>query len=315
MRATGKSLLLSIVVIGASSAAHAGAHTWDVWEVFSNADGSVQFVELKEANGTNFETGIGGHPIVANPSARTYTIQHSVISPTANKSYLIATPAFAALPGAPTPDELMAPGFVLIAPGDTSVTYSPYDTATWAAGALPTDGVHSLTRTAAGSALSSAVNSPKNYAGATGSVDASPGASLPGVPDGTNGTPVTLTKLSADGSSLSVSWDTAACSGELDHQIIYGQRSGLPATVGGTYAPLGGACSIGTASPFTWNVTPDAADGNGLIWFLVVAENNAGLEGSWGKYNGANERAGPGTNGASNVCSVNDRVLSNACGH
>jgi hypothetical protein len=92
--------------------ARTGAHTWDVWEVFSNADGTVQFVEIREANGTNFETGIGGHTILANPSGTSFTIPTNVASPTANKSYLIATPAFAALPGAPTPDAIKPAGFL-----------------------------------------------------------------------------------------------------------------------------------------------------------------------------------------------------------
>ena len=48
-------------------AAHAGIHTWDVGEVFSNADGTIQFVELVEAGGGNGETGVSGGTI---PSER-----------------------------------------------------------------------------------------------------------------------------------------------------------------------------------------------------------------------------------------------------
>ena len=40
------------------SVAGAGAHTWDVNELFSNADGTIQFVELLEANGTANELGL-----------------------------------------------------------------------------------------------------------------------------------------------------------------------------------------------------------------------------------------------------------------
>lgn len=301
-------------VFGPGAVAVAGSHTWDVWEVFSNADKTVQFVELKETNGTPGETGLAGHIMTANPTGHTYTIQNNVVPPTTNKSYLMATAAFAALPGAPTPDEIMPPNFLTPA-ADTSCVYPPWDTATWAVGALPTDGINSLTRTAVGSALTPATNSPKNYAGVTGTVDASGGGPLPGVPDGVIGSPVRVDKLAADGSSLSITWDTAACSGELDHQILFGQKNGFPGSPGGTYTLQGGRCDIGTASPFTWTPTPDASDGSGLVWFLIVAENNALREGSWGKYDAANERNGPGTNGASNVCGVTNRDVTNVCGH
>ena len=293
-------------------AARAGAHTWDVWEVFSNADGSVQFVELHEADGGPSEVGIGGHMITSNPSGKSYTIQHSLPtgSPTAFRSYLIATPGFAALPGAPVPDEVTAPGVVLVGLTDTSTAYVAFDTATWAAGLLPLDGVHSLQRPAKGAAPVVSDNSPTNYSTqTTGHIDASPGAALPGVPS------LAASRLTADGSSISVSFDTATCSGSVDKQIIYGQRSGFPAIAGGTYTLLGGACSIGNVSPYTWNATPSDADGSGLIWFLVVNENNGNKEGPWGTYNGVSERAGPGTNGSSAVCGITDKIVSNTCGH
>ncbi|MFP6607219.1 MAG: hypothetical protein VCC19_11635, partial [Myxococcota bacterium] len=37
----------------------AGIHTWDVNEVFSNADGTIQFVELWEAAGGAGEVNVG----------------------------------------------------------------------------------------------------------------------------------------------------------------------------------------------------------------------------------------------------------------
>jgi hypothetical protein len=282
-------------------AALAGAHTWDVWEVFSNADGTVQFVEIREAAGTSLETGIGGHAMIANPSGTTFIIPANVPSPTSNRSYLIATPGFAALPGAPTPNAIKAAGF-LFALTDTSMQYNPYDTATWAAGSLPTDGVRSLQRPGVGLAMQVGLNSPTNYSGQTATVNV-----IPGVPV------LTVGKLAADGSSLSVNFNPASCNDPYDHQIVYGDRSGLPSTLGGTFTPLGGACNIGSTVPYTWSGTPDASDGSGLLWFVVVGENDGGKEGPWGRQTGNVERSGPGTNGASNVCAVTSKETNLFC--
>ena len=294
--------------------ARAGSHTWDVWEVFSNADGTVQFIELREANGTPGEIGLAGHDIIVGPTNTVYTLLNNVAPPTTNKSYLIATAAFAALPGAPTPNETIPANFIKTAV-DTSVRYDPWDTGTWPVGTLPTNGLSSLQRTGPGMPFVSGLNSPTNYAGVTGSVDASGGGALPGVPDGVLGPPLLVGTLLPDGSSLSLSWNNATCTSTNDHQILYGQKTGFPAVPGGIYTLLGGTCSIGTGTSFTWNPTPNAADGSGLVWFLVVTEDDAGTEGPWGKYNATTERRGPGANGSSNVCAATDKDLSSACGH
>ena len=314
MKRTSRSVfsvgIFAFVVMTAPQQSWAGAHTWDVWEVFTNADGTIQFVELKDTSGTN-ETGLGGHVMQASPSGHTYTLVGGIVGPTTGKSYLLGTTAYAALPGAPAPDEILPDNFLALT--DTSCSYTPLDTASWAPGALPTDGIHSLSRLVTNGPMTNVTNSPKNYAGATATIDASGGAGngLPGVPEGS----LRVDKLVADGSQLSLTWDVALCSGELDHQILYGQKSDFPAIPGGNYALQGGQCNIGTGSPYTWTPTPSASDGSGLIWFLMVVENNANREGPWGKYNATAERNGPGTNGASNVCGVTDRDVSNVCGH
>jgi hypothetical protein len=285
----------------------AGEHTWDVWEVFSNADGTVQFIELRETNGGTTEFGVNGNIVRVLPSNHTFTIPNPALTgSTANKSFLMATAAFAALPGAPTPDRTLPANFIAQLT-DTQAAFEPHDTATWAAGAIPTNGISSLSRTVAGSVLVSGVNSPTNYAGVSGTVDASGGGgpTLPEEPG------LTASRLVADGSSISVSWNAAACSGEVDHQILFGNRAGFPAIAGGTYTLEGGQCSIGTASPYTW-AAPAPTSGD-LLWFLVVAEDNAGKEGSWGRDKALNERNGSGTNGSSAVCAVADKELTDAC--
>lgn len=147
----------------------AGIHTWDVREVFSNADGTIQFVELFEANGGAGEINVGN----GNMSSTTKSFNigaGTVAPPTTNKRYLLGTAAFALLPGAPTPDATIPAGtlpFFFNTAGDT-VSFVPYDSFTF--GAVPTNGTDSLDEV-----LGVAPNSPTNYAGVTGSVDASGG--------------------------------------------------------------------------------------------------------------------------------------------
>jgi hypothetical protein len=164
-------LATAMLLVGAKNAL-AGAHTWDVNEVFSNAAGNIQFVELREANGTPGETGVNGQNLTS--TGETFPIGGSALTPpTTNKFFLIATPDFAALPGAPTPDRILPAGNIpFFSTGGDTVSYGPYDS--WNFGAVPTDGVNSLNR------LGGPANSPTNYAGQTGQVDA--GSPAPSVP-------------------------------------------------------------------------------------------------------------------------------------
>src|SRR5262245_10001647 len=105
-----------LIGTAAGPAAYAGEHTWDVWEVYSNADGTVQFIELRETNGGNTENGVNGNAVSVSPSGHSITIPNPVVGGTAFHSYLIATPAFRTVPGNPTPDlELPAANFIVAA--------------------------------------------------------------------------------------------------------------------------------------------------------------------------------------------------------
>ena len=164
---------LNAVLLAAAGPAFAGAHTWDVNEVFSNSDGTIQFVELVEANGTPGELGVPSQTLAS--LSKSFTIGGGPLAaPSSNKFFLIATAAFAALPGAPAPDATIPPSslpFFFATSGDT-VSYGPYDSLAF--GAVPTNGHLSLKRN-----LTTGPNSPTNYAGVTGNVDASGPAPLP----------------------------------------------------------------------------------------------------------------------------------------
>lgn len=53
-----------------------------------------------------------------------------------------------------------------------------------------------------------------------------------------------------------------------DERREHADPNGFPAKPGGLYTLQGGACSIGSASPYTWTGTPSAGDGSGLTWFF-----------------------------------------------
>lgn len=166
-RSLALSCLALLVSWGTAGSAWAGAHTWDVNEVFSNADGSIQFIELRENNGTPNETGVGNQTLSSNTQSFNMGAG-AVAAPTSNKHFLIATADFAALPGAPTPDVIIPAGLVpfFATSGDT-ISYGAIDS--WAFGAVPTNGSDSLDRN-----TGIGPNSPTNFAGDTGSVDATP---------------------------------------------------------------------------------------------------------------------------------------------
>lgn len=170
-----RKLLMVAAVCGwavlSAGTARAGSHTWDVNELFSNDDGTIQFIELFEANGTPGEVNVQGHAITSNVNSFPLP-GSSLTAPTSNKFLLIATQAFADLPDAPTPDYIIPAGllpFFFSVDGDT-VSYQPYDNLTFGGGVLPTDGISSLNFD-----LTTGVNSPTNYASETGSIDVSSG--------------------------------------------------------------------------------------------------------------------------------------------
>jgi plastocyanin len=143
-------------------------------------------------------------------------------------------------------------------------------------------------------------------------------AAPPGVPDGTGGSPLLVGKLPLipNGSRLALSWDTSTCNPIDDHQIVYGFGSGLPASLGGSYTVSGSRCDIGGSplQPFTWSSVPDPGlqdPSTGLLWFLVLTNDNGSTEGSWGQDAAGNERNGT---AASGVCGVITKSLSNLCG-
>ena len=161
-----RGLLCLLAAVSASPVA-ASFHTFQLNEFYSNADGSIQYVELKEGFGANGQLFLGGRAITSTQGGTTHTLVFLTDLPsviTASKSVLIATPGFAAL-GIVAPDYIVPAGFLFV--GGGTVNYAGVDILTL--GALPTDGVTSLNRDG-----TTGVNSPRNFAGQTGSIPAAP---------------------------------------------------------------------------------------------------------------------------------------------
>jgi hypothetical protein len=96
-----------------------------------------------------------------------------------------------------------------------------------------------------------------------------PVSSPPPVPAGAFGTQALLAdRLTADGSQISVLWDDQC--GPANANILYGSLDQVA-----SHTPSGAVCSI--ANPETWAGVPA-----GDLWFLVVSDDGAGVESSWG---------------------------------
>jgi glucose/arabinose dehydrogenase len=155
--------VMAIAVLAMSvNQAQALVHLWDIHEIFSNDDGTIQFIEM--FNNTSF-TGEGALSFTSfTTNANVYNFPSNLVGNTAFKKFLMATSGFAALPGAPTPDYIIPDNFFNVN-GDTLTFVGGPDVVTFGPGVLPTDGVLSMDDN-----LTTGINSPTNFAGVTAKV-------------------------------------------------------------------------------------------------------------------------------------------------
>ena len=154
MRMIGQVLVALLGLM--ATTADAVFHLWKMTEIYSNADGSVQFLEL--AVDTDGEGLLAGHTLTSTVGGvtKTFSFASGLPAETANKTMLIATQGFAAL-NVLVPDYIVPNGFFSAAGG--SVNFADVDV--WNHPALPL-GAQSLGRDGV-----VATNSPKNFAGQT----------------------------------------------------------------------------------------------------------------------------------------------------
>lgn len=239
----------------------AGGHTWDVNEVFVNGDGTIWFIELKEVGGGNGENNVGGHDVISLDTLQSFEICCNAVGNTGLKFLLYGNQAFADLPGAPDPDEIINIDAFFDPAGDT-IRYDPYDDLEFLSG-LPTDGINSFNE---GTGV--AVNSPTNFAGDTGSVVASAG--------GTSGeTELTLSRTLPPFPTVVLNW-TASCEPADTGVGVY--RGSLTTLLGGVSPPTYNHSKVQCAAAGSSTALPQ---GIGDQYYLVVPSGFSS-EGSYG---------------------------------
>lgn len=155
---------LIVILLGVAGSAHATFHLWKIDEIYSNADGSVQFIELRALSGG--QQFLAGHTITSSQGTQTrsFTFPSDLPRDSANRKFLIGTQGFAAL-NVVAPDYIVPDGFVFTSNG--AINFADADFLSYTS--LPTTGGLSINDSGA-----TAVNSPENFAGATGTVAAAP---------------------------------------------------------------------------------------------------------------------------------------------
>ena len=153
-------ILATILGLTIGTSAYAGHHLWVYTEMFSNASGSIQYVEMFTPD--NNEQGVG--PFTITSGANTFNFVTNLSTAiTGNTHILIATSNFASQLGSVPPDYIIPANF--FPTGGGALNYAG-GVQIWNFGAVPTDGQHSLLRNG-----TTAINSPQNFAGQTGSVN------------------------------------------------------------------------------------------------------------------------------------------------
>ena len=127
---------------------------------------------------------------------------------------------------------------------------------------------------------------------------AAPPSGAKPVADGSFGTAMTGSRADASGSTIDLTWDVATCV-STDHHVLYGDLADVASsTVGGA------SCDLGTSGSASWTGVPA-----GNLWFVVVGDDNASTEGSWGKMT-SGERGGGTVSGR---CGMATRNNSGVC--
>jgi len=250
------SRFVAATLLSLSGYAHATFHEWRIDQIYSNADGTIQYIVLVAlASGQEF---INNHDIAVTQGGTThrYTFTKSLAGDTAVttsgpyggmtgsfKSLLLATQGFANL-NVVTPDYILPDGFLFTTGGGSIVWAGGYDTFTYTT--IPMDGSKALFR-----AGNVAYNAPQNFIGDMGQISPTyQGLWWNGIVE--NGWGINLTQ---QGSTLFATWFTYDTDGSpLWVVMTDGEPSGNNAFSGTLYTTSGPSFSSYDASKFV--ITP-----------------------------------------------------------
>ncbi len=167
-------LLVLFALLAFAGSAHATFHLWRMTQLYSNADGTVQYIELVALAGS--QQFLTGHTLTSTQGSVTHSFTFTTDLPgntsttsgggyygggmTTYKSMVIGTQGFASL-GIVAPDYIVPNGFLFTTSG--TINYAGSDVFSYAA--LPTDGRMALDRGG-----STVVNSPMSFAGNSASI-------------------------------------------------------------------------------------------------------------------------------------------------
>lgn len=156
----------------ATQRASAAFHLWEIHQIYSNEDGSVQFIELFDAS--NFEHLVGGHSVITSrdggQNEQSFTFPEDLpSSQTGSKHMLLATGPIAGV----EPDYVIPANFIPIdfeTSGTVALPFSERPEAELTYESIPTDGASSL-------GIDGNVITPTvvmNFAGDTATLEAPP---------------------------------------------------------------------------------------------------------------------------------------------
>ncbi|MGH7179093.1 MAG: hypothetical protein ACREJC_17070 [Tepidisphaeraceae bacterium] len=171
-RVASRAAIPLVALLLCAAPSRATFHLWIIEEVYSNASGTVQFVELftsfdgqQELFSSNVPT---GQAFTSN--AHTFNFLADLPSAaTAGHHFMLATPGYFALSGVPAADYNLGVNNFFSVTGDT-LNFAGVSEFIFGSGELPTDGVNSLNLNIGVGDHFAATNSPTNFAGATGQV-------------------------------------------------------------------------------------------------------------------------------------------------
>ena len=162
-----RTFFLALALLLAPLSASARFHLWQITEIYSNASGSVQFVEAEVVNPIDNEDLTAGK--ILSSSSTQYSIPSNLPTTTVTHYLLFATPAFASQPGCTNvvPDFTLAGPNFLSTVGADLINFASVNSFSYTGGELPTGGVQSLNEPYNSNVRTTANNSPTNYAGQT----------------------------------------------------------------------------------------------------------------------------------------------------